>query len=239
MKKRVLIVLLVAGVAATAQVKVGKNLATISSTANLQVEGDATTNQFVVQKDGRVGIGTNAPANVLSIADDGTVGNGGLSIAASSRPASILLDSRGSSFSGGVISGRVGNGTIEVPTDVLNNDTSLLVSGWGFDNGTMRENTRMEFRNSQDASFSLAGGYLQFYTTPVSNSFIGVQRRMIITQDGNVGLGNLPQNGNIILKSKLTVIGLSEYANNAAAIAAGLTAGAFYRDATGTVKVVF
>ncbi len=50
--------------------------------------------------------------------------------------------------------------------------------------------------------------------------------------DGNVGIGTTNN-----LTSKLQVVGLSEYANNAAALTAGLTNGAFYR--TGDiVKVV-
>ena len=41
--------------------------------------------------------------------------------------------------------------------------------------------------------------------------------------DGNIGIGTTS------LKSALHVVGLPVYANNAAAIAGGLTAGAFYR----------
>ena len=48
---------------------------------------------------------------------------------------------------------------------------------------------------------------------------------------GNVGIGtNAP-------KSKLHVIGISVYADNAAAIAAGLTNGAFYSNSTGALFV--
>jgi hypothetical protein len=39
--------------------------------------------------------------------------------------------------------------------------------------------------------------------------------------------------------SRLQVVGLATYASNAAAITAGLTAGAFYTDGAGTVKVVY
>lgn len=47
---------------------------------------------------------------------------------------------------------------------------------------------------------------------------------MIIKSDGNVGIGTTDP------KSKLHVVGLPVYANNAAAITGGLTAGAFYRN---------
>jgi hypothetical protein len=39
--------------------------------------------------------------------------------------------------------------------------------------------------------------------------------------------------------SRLQVVGLATYASNAAAITAGLTAGAFYTDGAGAVKVVY
>lgn len=56
---------------------------------------------------------------------------------------------------------------------------------------------------------------------------------MRLRPDGNVGIGTSTPG------SKLSVLGLVEYADNAAAISAGLTAGDFYRTADGTVKVVF
>jgi hypothetical protein len=46
--------------------------------------------------------------------------------------------------------------------------------------------------------------------------------RIAITPSGSIGFGADPT-------SKLQVVGLPVYANNAAAVAAGLTAGAFYR----------
>ncbi|MBA7538970.1 hypothetical protein ES705_31248 [subsurface metagenome] len=51
----------------------------------------------------------------------------------------------------------------------------------------------------------------------------GSNRMIISTNTGNVGIGTLTP------KSKLHVVGLPIYANNAAAITGGLTAGAFYR----------
>jgi len=47
--------------------------------------------------------------------------------------------------------------------------------------------------------------------------------RIAITNGGNVGIGTTAPT------AKLTVVGLAEYADNAAAISAGLTTGAFYR----------
>ena len=71
----------------------------------------------------------------------------------------------------------------------------------------------------ESASSNAPYGYLLFETanggTPAT--------RMCINKSGQVGIGTLN------MKSKLHVIGLAAYANNAAAVAAGLTAGAFYR----------
>jgi hypothetical protein len=47
--------------------------------------------------------------------------------------------------------------------------------------------------------------------------------RMTILSTGNVGIGTPTPT------AKIQVVGLVEYADNAAAAAAGLTAGAFYR----------
>ena len=47
--------------------------------------------------------------------------------------------------------------------------------------------------------------------------------KLVITTTGNVGIGTIDP------KSKLQVVGLPEYADNATAVAAGLTIGAFYR----------
>lgn len=57
--------------------------------------------------------------------------------------------------------------------------------------------------------------------------------RIYVDSTGNTGLGTTTPT------SKLQVIGLPIYANNAAAIIAGLTAGAFFHNGDGIVRVVF
>ncbi|WP_430931186.1 hypothetical protein [Saccharicrinis sp. 156] len=59
--------------------------------------------------------------------------------------------------------------------------------------------------------FSIFGGYS------------GGSDMFVVTTTGNVGIGTIDP------KTKLQVVGLPEYADNAAALAAGLTIGAFYR----------
>ncbi len=56
---------------------------------------------------------------------------------------------------------------------------------------------------------------------------------MTIKSGGNIGI-NTPDP-----KSILHVTGLATYTSNANAIAAGLTAGAFYTDGAGNVKVAY
>ncbi|MBA7557007.1 hypothetical protein ES705_49736 [subsurface metagenome] len=69
--------------------------------------------------------------------------------------------------------------------------------------------------NEIDIFHELTGGSIVFGT-------VGAPR-MKIDSSGNVGIGTLDP------KSKLHVVGLPIYVNNAAAITGGLTAGAFYR----------
>lgn len=54
-----------------------------------------------------------------------------------------------------------------------------------------------------------------------------------VTYDGKMGVGTL------VPKSALHVVGLPVYADNAAALAGTLTAGAFYRTSTGVLMVVY
>jgi hypothetical protein len=54
-----------------------------------------------------------------------------------------------------------------------------------------------------------------------------------VRDDGNVGIGTATP------KSKLQVVGLPTYADNTAALAGGLTAGAFYRTSTGVLMVTY
>lgn len=74
-------------------------------------------------------------------------------------------------------------------------------------------------------------GYLDFATAPSTN--MAPQVRMTIHKNGNIGIGTTTPN------SKLAVVGLPTYADNAAALAGGLAAGDFYRTSTGQVMVTY
>jgi hypothetical protein len=80
--------------------------------------------------------------------------------------------------------------------------------------------------NSFEGTNSVFGNYI-FNSTKGSTT----ATRMVIDASGNVGIGTSDP------KSKLHVVGFTEHATNAAAIAGGLTVGAFYHTA-GVLKVV-
>jgi len=64
-----------------------------------------------------------------------------------------------------------------------------------------------------------------------NDNIFGATDRMVILNNGNVGIGTTAPT------TKLQVVGLPSYADNATAISNGLTVGAFYHTA-GTLKVV-
>ena len=64
-------------------------------------------------------------------------------------------------------------------------------------------------------------------------AFVGWNNLILNQSGGNVGIGKTNPG------SKLAVAGLPTFATNAAAITGGLSAGDFYTDGAGTVKVVF
>lgn len=79
--------------------------------------------------------------------------------------------------------------------------------------------------------------FIQFMTTSWNGAAMTpLTEKMRITSDGKVGIGTNAAN---LPTSKLHVVGLPVYADNATALAAGLTAGAFYRTSTGVLMVAF
>ncbi len=91
----------------------------------------------------------------------------------------------------------------------------------GAGNATTLVNSARIGSTITDNSVTHTGASLFFDTTPLEDGVLA--RAMTILYNGNVGIGTA------VPTSKLQVIGLPVYANNAAAITGGLSAGAFYR----------
>lgn len=138
----------------------------------------------------------------------------------------------------------------ETPTaEELENDFVILNNG-KLGLGTATPRTKVEIRtvgkayltlnsigNNSGIRFSKDDAHLYQLSTSSDNSLMFTDlanaiERMRITSEGNVGIGTpMPT-------SKLQVVGLQIHENNADAKTAGLTQGAFYRNADGVVRVV-
>jgi len=75
--------------------------------------------------------------------------------------------------------------------------------------------------------------YIAFTTAFDNAGVFALTEKVRITALGNLGVGTTAPT------SKLQVVGLPVFADNAAALAGGLTAGAFYRTAAGVLMVAF
>lgn len=168
----------------------------------------------------RLGVGTTTPVSMLHLS---TQGNG-----------TITFESVGTSGEKGLLSFKKANGTVGNTTAVVTGDFLAQFGLQGATGLNTFDTNRRIFQIEATENWSTtAGGFgYRFYTRP--NGSLGVPiERLTVSHNGNVGIGAATPT------SKLQVVGLPEYADNAAAIAGGLTAGAFYRTSTGVLMVVF
>jgi hypothetical protein len=203
------------GVAAVAALT-GLAMASVASAADrLTVKNSVGAVQFDVQDSGNTGIGTATPASKLEVREN-------LVISSTNQTTPIQA-----SYNAGILRARI---RIDGSQDWFLNDGSN-----GPDNGSI--------------SYATPGGGvgISFFTSPTYN-----QNRLDISNFPTLGPAGTPvfhigysgsPVGITVTKtnsmvgigtptptSKLQVVGLSVYANNAAAVAGGLTAGAFYRN---------
>lgn len=104
----------------------------------------------------------------------------------------------------------------------------FLNTNSGFNNGIFMPNSTY-LANYGDSLGLVSTGYIKF----VTNGFSNVDEKMRILQNGNIGIGTATPG------TKLAVVGLPIFENNANAITGGLSVGDFYRTPIGVLMVRF
>ena len=167
---------------------------------------------------GCVGIGTSSPgANLDVMTNNGT----GCSLCVTTYDNGAGATSN--------ITMRRARGTLASPTaiDGVRNLDAILFQG--FDGTAFGNGAALNVQSEVAWTTSDHSASLQFFTA----TGVAWTEKMRITGAGKVGIGTSTPT------APLHVVGLTTYASNAAAITAGLTAGAFYTDGSGAVKVVY
>jgi len=179
-----------------------------------------TANALVVTDGGKIGINV-TPTYMLHLIGSGDATTGAGIFALTGRTSVSSSDSPGFSF--------MRNNVSSVNGGLPRAGDRLGYFGFGsFISGGYKWLTNIAVFAESNANTSGAPTYLTFST---SGNALTASEQMRITSAGNVGIGTTAP------KSKLHVTGIVEYVDNAAAAAAGLTAGAIYR--TGDVlKIV-
>ena len=194
----------------------------------------------------RVGIGTTTPTARLNVKSSGSNLD---EISLTHSGNTVNIASLGQESGHGSLVLRNNSGAIQTRLSAGGNNSYILNSNVGI--GTSSPAANLHIQDSAGANIILnsntasAGGGIYMtegsagtplttgthvYYDGSSNLFkidtgtSSLTTRFVITRDtGNVGIGTTAPT------AKLTVVGLAEYADNAAAISAGLTTGAFYR----------
>jgi hypothetical protein len=142
--------------------------------------GSSTATKFVVDNAGDVGIGISNPSAILDIArsgDDALIN-------------STVYEPSPQSYHAGLI-GRKAEGTMTSPTAVPSGVNLLVLGGKGYDGTSFatRSNALIAFQTAENFTSSAQGTAIQFETTPIGSNYLNRTERMIITANGNVGIG--------------------------------------------------
>ena len=142
-----------------------------------------------------------------------------------------VADNTGTAGYRGTFKGLRARGTLENPTAPAVNDLVLTLMGSIWDGSKLQNTAEVGFVVDGPVSLGSGPQRIVFSTSP--KSVAGKVERLTIKSDGKVGI-NEPNPTSI-----LQVSGLPVYENNTQAKAGGLTAGAFYRTATGVLMVAY
>jgi len=186
-----------------------------------------TADAMVVADTGYIGSGTNAPTFAFHAVSTTDVKQAQISLQTTGRT--------GAAFGGGLLAYHN-----NAAGAIANNGDRLGYMFFGsYDGATPRNSGGLAARADgvwvSGASYPTA---FIFETTPPNSVVAGTLaaarvERMRITGSGLVGIGTSSPT------SQLQVVGLPVFADNTAALAGGLTAGAFYRTSTGQLMVAF
>lgn len=180
---------------------------------NIKVQKSGA-DKMVVTDTGRIGVGTTLPDAAIHVKAVGTVAY---------PDNSIKVEGNATSGSGGFIGYLTKSGGL--PT--IGERIGFVYFG-SYDSITNPaipaplHATGLKAAAEKSWTTSSTPSFFAFETTPeLSKTRV---ERMRISANGNVGIGTTGTP-----TSKLQVVGLPQYSNNAAAVAGGLTVGAFYR----------
>jgi hypothetical protein len=175
------------------------------------VADNTPTERMRITKAGNVGIGTTSPTEILEVQGiNKSIVMAGLSISGGANTPGIVI--RGQ---------RGGEGAQAALQSGDRYGGHYFLGQYDGTAGHTYAGASIEVLAAEDFSSGHAGTYLILSTSKIGES--SRTERMRILDNGNVGIGTTSPT------SKLQVVGLIEYADNASAVAAGLTAGAFYR----------
>lgn len=124
---------------------------------------------------GNVGIGTITPA-------------GKLEVLSTTAGANLLVSNFGSGLTPNIL-GRRALGTPTGPTAVSSFSDLLAIDGQGYTGSTFATGARIMMESTENWTSGARGSQIQFLTAPKGAT--GLQTRMTIGQNGNVGIGNI------------------------------------------------